>query len=183
MMTCKLAALFKKSDKTKLIVLLGIVGILLIFLSSVLGGERAGKKTSAGDTAETGQSQQGYLDKTQTELQDILSHIDGVGEVEILITLERSEEKNYVYEEKKSTDSSDGSRVSSRESLEKSCILIDGENGQKDALVQSTSEPLVKGVLIVCAGGGDSEVVSQVLDAVTTLLDIPSNRVCITQKK
>ena len=175
--------LLTKVDKTKLIVILGAVGVLLIFLSS-LGGNGKSKKESSQSTGAPSApvSQEAYVSQTQKNLTDILQKVQGVGRVEVMVTLERSSESQYLYEEKQSVDAMAGQGGKSRESTERSYLLVEDQNGKKQAVVQSTLEPVIKGVLIVCDGGGDPTVEGRVLEAVTTLLDVPSNRVYIAKK-
>ncbi len=166
--------LLAKVDKTKLIVILGAVGVLLIFLSSLGGKSKKGSSPSAGSSS-AAVSQEAYVSQTQKDLTDILQKVQGVGRVEVMVTLE-------LYEEKKSVDAMAGQNGKSRESTERSYLLVEDQNGKKQAVVQSTLEPVIKGVLIVCDGGGDPTVEGRVLEAVTTLLDVPSNRVYIAKK-
>ena len=42
-------------------------------------------------------------------------------------------------------------------------------------------EPVVKGVIIVCQGGNNPTVQQNIINAVTTALDISSARVCVVQ--
>ena len=173
--------LLAKVDKTKLIVILGAVGVLLIFLSSLGGKSKKGSSPSAGSSS-AAVSQEAYVSQTQKDLTDILQKVQGVGRVEVMVTLERSSESQYLYEEKKSVDAMAGQNGKSRESTERSYLLVEDQNGKKQAVVQSPLEPVIKGVLIVCDGGGDPTVEGRVLEAVTTLLDVPSNRVYIAKK-
>ena len=101
--------LLAKVDKTKLIVILGAVGVLLIFLSSLGGNGKSKKESSQGTGAPSAPvSQEAYVSQTQKNLTDILQKVQGVGRVEVMVTLERSSESQYLYEEKKSVDAMAG---------------------------------------------------------------------------
>lgn len=39
------------------------------------------------------------------------------------------------------------------------------------------------GVAVVCEGGGDVRVASRITELVGALLDVPSNRVCVEQRR
>ncbi len=59
----------------------------------------------------------------------------------------------------------------------------DGENvflNNSDTKVESIT-PTVRGVVVVCEGGDDPVVISRVLSAITSSLDISSDKVCITK--
>ena len=79
---------------------------------------------------------------------------------------------------------SDAKRVSlkstDKNTLEQDVTVIDGKDG-KQALVVTELEPTVKGVVVVCEGGGDIKVVENLTNAVTTALNISSTRVSVIQ--
>ena len=58
-----------------------------------------------------------------------------------------------------------------------------GSGTDKQPLIRSVNEPIIKGVLVVCDGAEDPKVYSEVLTSVTTLLGISSARVHITKSR
>lgn len=102
-----------------------------------------------------------YKSELENNLKTILSKIEGVGEAEVMITLE----SEYTYEYVK--DSTDVN--------EKTVIL-----SNKEAIVKTIVYPKVSGVLIVCKGGKKPKVIEQITEAISTLLDIPTNKVCVS---
>lgn len=88
-----IAGKFPVKEKTlRIIIAIGIAGIVLIFLSSLWDG---GEKGSASDNMQTSVSAEDYGDNLEKELKSIVSKIRGVGRCEILLTMENSVE--YVY--------------------------------------------------------------------------------------
>lgn len=88
-----LAGKFPIKEKTlRIIIALGIAGIVLIFLSSLWDGGESGE---AYDGSQTSVSAEIYGDNLEKELKEIISKISGVGRCEILLTMENSVE--YVY--------------------------------------------------------------------------------------
>ena len=57
-------------------------------------------------------------------------------------------------------------------------LLDDGS-----ALAQTVYLPKVCGAAIVCEGGGDVRVAVRITELVSALLDLPSNRICVEQRK
>ena len=51
------------------------------------------------------------------------------------------------------------------------------------ALEQTVYLPTICGVAVVCEGGGDVRVASRITELVGALLDVPSNRVCVEQRR
>lgn len=160
-------------DKRKIIVFLGIAGMLLILISELIPDkpEVSGGTAQQNDTPDTEQ----YKQQLEDELGDILSKIDGIGETSIMITLDGTTEYVYAEELDKTTDSNDGKK---RESY-RSNIVITESGGDKKALVKKIIRPQVTGVLVACAGGDDVNVKEQVIGAVSAVLGIPAGRVYV----
>ena len=68
-----------------------------------------------------------------------------------------------------------------KQTLKPTIVIVDNGGGARSALVQTEIEPTVKGVVVVWEGGGDILVQTRVTEAITTVLNIPSNRVCVTK--
>lgn len=80
---------FFKSDKAvKLITLCGIGLMVLIFILSLTGGDKEEVQQPQTDIYQ-------YEEKLEQQLEEILKKISGVGEVKVMITLEKTEETVY----------------------------------------------------------------------------------------
>lgn len=179
----KAEQVFSSDKKIKIIFIVGIAGILLIFFSTMLGSKKentVSKNINAVDTAE-------YTQKLEEKILSMVSGISGVGEAKVIITLESSTEYVYENERKENVDTTkdyaDGQtkKEQERNNYEQNVILIDGDGGKREALLKTTLEPKVKGVVVVCQGGENIEVEQRVTEAVTTALDISSNKVCVVK--
>lgn len=171
----KIKKLFDKKNRTNLIFAIGIVGILLIFLSYIF--ERKSDDTSAQAMYDVSYSQSTdeYKSQIETELCQILSEISGVGEVKVMVTIGGTTEYEYAMELVKDSDD-----VSS--SYKNQYVLIDN-NGKKEALVKKVNTPQISGVAVVCEGGDDVKVSERIVRAVSTVLDISSTDVCVVPLK
>ena len=58
---------------------------------------------------------------------------------------------------------------------------VTDSQGTEHALAVTEIEPKVKGVIVICSGGENPIVKQRIAEAVTTALNIPSKRVCITK--
>ncbi len=181
----KFAEKISGADKrVKGIVFLGISGIVLIFLSGFFGSDSTSAKKS--ETSAPFSSQQ-YIADLESRIHTIVNEIDGVGDAKVMVTLANTVE--YVYESERketadfATDYQDGAieKEQAQQEYEKTVVLVDGESG-KEALLKTTVEPKVKGVVVVCRGGDDVTVQKQIIDAVTTALGLSSNRVCVVKR-
>lgn len=169
-----------KDKKTRLLVIVGIAGILLIFISDLFTSPTT-TKSDAPSFDNTTYNEQ-YVQKLQDDLTALISKIDGVGQVEVLVTLETGVQYVYATDYKKTDDSSQSSTDahSQKSSSESSIIIIEGQNG-KEPIVLKRIEPTVQGVVVVCQGAGDVRVQQAVTDAVTTVCGIKTNRVSVAK--
>ncbi|MEG1952899.1 MAG: hypothetical protein RR115_01535 [Hydrogenoanaerobacterium sp.] len=172
--------------KIKLIVLLGVCGILIILFSDITLKRSTQKNDLEGlaDTqVSTGEATAAALEK---RIYDIATSIEGVGKAKVLVTLENSAEYVYANSEKKNTDvtqdftEKEVKKLHEKGTSEKNYILVDNGKG-KEALVKTRIEPKVKGVVIVCEGAEDILTEERLIKAVTTALAISSNQVCIAK--
>lgn len=183
-LTEKAKSFFQDDKKVKILSAVLIAGIVLIALSEFWpsSGKTKEKEDSVSDTM----TMQEYSQKLEDNIREIVGSIRGVGNLKVLVTLESSEETIYAQETKTSVDSkqdamSENGKTQLKESTEQKYLLVEGEDGTKQALVKTTKEPEVKGIVIVCEGGDSTTVKSEVINAVTTALDISSSRVCVTK--
>lgn len=176
---------FSKDSKwTKAVIFAGFIGIALILLSSLLP-KTSGNQGSNSEQCATTSSEE-YLKQLEEKVQTLVEKISGVGNSNVMITLENGVENVYANSEKKSTDnttdssSSGTSKATDKNNTEQNVVVVDGKDG-KQALVVTQKEPTVKGVVVVCDGGDNLTVVQDVIDAVTTALRITSNRVTVVK--
>lgn len=182
----KLKELFRQKKTVRFIIVLGLIGILLIFLSEFMPKKQAsnGKSDAAETSANVTISQ--YEEKMEQKVLNLVSSISGCGRASVVVTLETGVENVYAREEKGTTDHTQDQqgedvKTQERNNTESKLILIEGENGQKQALVETQRQPTVKGVVVVCEGGEDALVKERIVQAVTTALGVSSNKVCVTK--
>ena len=170
----------------KIIIGAGLLGIALIFLSGYLtsGGKSEPQAASSGP-AHTAEE---YETRLETELRELIMKIQGVGNASVMVTLEQTKQAVYAQEGKTSgqttEDKSEGStRKETDSSNETAYLLVRDADGSERALSVTEIQPLIKGVVVVCDGANDPKVQQNVINAVTTALDITSVRVCVIKAK
>lgn len=172
-----------KDKFRKIIVFIGVFGIILIFLSGFFKPNKAKKSK----TLQTSDSTQEYVLKLENDLKDLVSNIKGAGNTRVLVTLENSAETVYATEEKKNKeateDKTDGQLSKKRESddCEKKYITIKDADGTERALSVTQIQPTIKGVVVVCDGGDNPDVQQKISNAIKTALNITSKRVYVTK--
>lgn len=186
----KIKEYFKKmisqKDYVKLAVIVGFLGIFLIFVSGMIPKKVKESELSKikSDTSVNSETHRELLEKNLTYA---VSKIEGAGRPQVLVTLENTAETIYATEERKnkeaSEDKSSGEITRKKESddCEKKYITVKDSEGTEHALAVKKIEPKVKGVVIICPGGDDPIVKNRITEAVTTALSISSKRVCVTK--
>lgn len=170
---------------SKYVVTLGILGILVIFIS---GFFKSDLKTSDIKPNENISLEQ-RREKLEKNLENIISGIQGAGDSKVLITLETGTETVYATEERNnneaSEDKSSGEITRKKESndCEKKFITVKDSEGTEHALAITEIEPKIKGVVIICPGGDDMLVKKRIVEATTTAFNIKSMQVCVTKSR
>ena len=167
----------EKIKNPKTLVIVGIVGILLIFLSNFGNSQAETINTSSLDM---GISSEEYREKLEKDVKEIVKEITGSSNVTVVVTLESGMRYKYAdVTEGASTDKSENNTVSSSSELKQGYITVKTADGGEQALLVTTQMPEIRGVAIVCIGG-DNEVISQKIEnTVTAALNITSHRVSI----
>lgn len=162
-----------KDKKLRMLVILGLVGILLIALSEWLP-RRASPR---GDDAPTG----GTVSVAQVEaaleerITALIREVDGVGDCRVMVTLESG--SRFVY----AADQTYNGTADNYSGSEKT-LLVETDSGPVGLLVTEI-QPSVKGVAIVCDGGGDPTVCQRVTGLVSAAFNISSGRIGVAKQK
>lgn len=148
--------------------------------------------TSQGVTTGTGKNgeeyQEAYTAYLEKKLEGILSSMDGVGEVEVMLTMESSEELVVEKDEPVSrsntneTDSAGGNRViTSLETSETTIYRTDGN--ASDPFVVKTLVPRVEGVLVVAEGAGRGSIDKNITEIVQALFGVEAHKVKVVARQ
>lgn len=164
----KLLVLIKDKDKRNRLFIAGaVLGVVLILISDMdFSSSSSEKSVEAGDYAE-------YVSLLNEELTEIISSIEGVGECNVMITLQTTKES--VYAENTESTSTDSSNSENNE-----YVIYDSENGDSPLLLKEEM-PQVAGVVIVCAGGDSDAVREKITNCVCALFSISSGRVSVAK--
>lgn len=171
---------FQKHGKKNLLFALGLLGIALIFLADFSFKKDAEIPAAAQASSFDSQT---YTQQLQKQLEETIAQVEGAGEARVMVTLESGEQTVYACAEKTGTDytQTGEERVSEKSTYQNDYIMVEDQNGNKRALQQTTLEPEIKGVAVVCRGGDDIMVVKRVTELVSVLLGVPTNRICVTK--
>jgi stage III sporulation protein AG len=164
----------KRGLKIVFLVLVGIVGLILLFGFDFKRDKVVNSDNVVSSTGYIGTID--YCKLIENKLIDVLSAVDGAGQVSVMITVDGSPE--LVYANEKDQTSSTNSSGSVTTATYSSPIIVNA-NGSSTALVMTEILPKVKGVIVVASGAGNVATKLDLLNAVSTLLDISTNQVTI----
>ncbi len=122
-----------------------------------------------------------YSNELESKLEYILGKINGVGNVNVMITLEDTAERIPAVNttQSKETTSEEDSQGGVREVIKQDSTqqIVVGSNKKDSILVIKEIKPEVKGVIVVAEGAEDINVKEKLYKAVKTVLGINGNRV------
>ncbi len=163
------------SKKACIVFLVGALGLLLIVFSEFIPNEKSDESADDSVSFSEASYSDSYKKNIEKELKEIISRIDGVGEVNLMVTLDGTTE--YVYAE--DVDTQTDEKSDSKSDKYKNQVIIVDSDGNETALIKKIIEPQVKGVVIVCSGGGNTEIKERVIKAVSSALNISTNNICV----
>ena len=123
-------------------------------------------------------------DSLEERLENILSSISGVGNVEVLITYNETEEIIPVYnkKDKKSvtneTDSAGGIRIVEETDTSEEVIYQNEE-----IIVQKTISPKIEGAIITATGANNSNIKANIIQAIEAATGLPTHKIQVFEKK
>jgi stage III sporulation protein AG len=124
----------------------------------------------------------------EAELKEILQKIVGVGDAEVLVTIESTEEitvdKNYKDSQQMTTEKDEkGATRNISEVTRSGEVVIYQVSGDQHPLILKVIKPKIRGVIVVAKGAENLTVKKMITEAVERGLDVPSYRVSILPRK
>lgn len=159
----KLSSFFSRYKYVCIVVLVGLV------LMSLPGQEATVSQPIPEPAQETSYD-------ISAQLKSILSMIDGVGKVDVLLTISEGEQIQYVYNE----DRDQGADTSS---LRRDTVIISDSQRSDQGLVQQVIPPVYLGAIVVCEGGDIPSVKLDVVTAVSNATGLSADRITVLKMK
>ena len=159
-------------EKYKFVALVALTGIVLLAWPSREEAENG----FSSQTVSAPQAQSGL----QEEMEEILGKIQGVGEVQVLLTVESDGERQLAQDSELSYSGSTAAPEDYMRSSE--TVLVDSGSGDAP-VVTRTVYPTYRGALVVCQGGDRADVRLAVTEAVTALTGLTADRVTVAKSQ
>jgi stage III sporulation protein AG len=192
----------KRSSTFMWLIIIGLIGVALMILNSFINVKdvdpisegRASPETTStaafgnGSAKEKPSAFRDYESAYQSELQSILQKIVGVGEVEVLVTIESTEEltvdKNIQDSQQMTTERDNTGATRNISEVSRSGeVVIYEVSGDQQPLVLKVIKPKVRGVIVVAKGAENLTVKKMISEAVERGLDVPPHRISILPRK
>lgn len=182
----KINELFNDTEKKKLKPLIFLAGICILALIaiSVMPDDNKEDTNVSTETEVKTSANETKNEDLESKLTQILSKINGAGDIDVMITFQSSEEivpaynSNTTTETTKEQDSSGGERTTTS-SIQNKTMITSNSN---EPVILKTSEAEIKGVIVVASGANDPDVKELLYDAVKTSLQISGHQVEIYAK-
>lgn len=151
-------------EKYRYVLLVIGAGVLLLLLPA--GG---GCDTSAGQPQETEESfdVEGFEEK----LAQVLSQVEGAGKARVVLTLDGGSRRVLARDQEQDRDGGSVSTV----------VTIGQGSGNQEVVPLQTVAPRFRGALVVCPGGGNPQVRLKLIEAVSALTGLGSDRISVCQ--
>lgn len=157
--------------------------VLIVFLAGVLlllWPGREEKQAQEAPVAVPAQPAQEDFSVSALEekLAQTLSKVRGAGDVSVMLTVQGGSRRVLAQDEKSTRSADGGSEVQS------ATVVVSGGAGvgESPVLVQQLY-PRFQGALVVCSGGGDADVRLKLMEAVSALTGLGTDKITICEGK
>ena len=152
--------------KYKYVCFVLVLGMILMCLPESAGGK------VEDDKPETTAAVPGMA----SQLEEILTQIDGVGKVQVLLTEAAGEEMIFQTDE-------DSAFSEESKSLRMETVIVQDADRRENGLVRQVNPPRYRGAVVVCQGADRAEVQLAIVEAVSAVTDISADRISVLKMK
>ncbi|WP_339292943.1 stage III sporulation protein AG [Paenibacillus sp. FSL W8-0187] len=193
----------RKMQTFRWLIILGLIGVAIMLFNSFVNvkkldhenigreppPETAAVSTTQGGTSTSGRGEfesieQDFEMRTKTMLEQIV----GVGSVDVMVTVESTEElvvqrdMKDTQELTEETDANGGKRHVTSYQRDGQIVTYES-SGEETPIVTKKIKPQVRGVLVVAKGAENDVVKSLIVDAIQRGLNVPSYRISVVPRK
>ena len=167
-----------------------LVGILVVIANDFFKSTKASstKPITEENTSSQSTSTQNYENTEENRLKAILEDINGVGRVNVMVTIEGTEEQvpavnvNDSTSNTKEKDNTGGTRDTTQQN-NGSTVVFSSDGSKNMPLIIKTYKPKVVGVVVVAEGAKDNYIQTQIREAVTRAFNIKPDKVSVYPMK
>ncbi|MCQ2436605.1 MAG: hypothetical protein MJ101_06850 [Clostridia bacterium] len=168
-MSNRIKSLFTDPNKKAIIlVCIGAVGVLLVIAGAFTTEKADVKRENSVEIY----SDQSYIDGLENKIGTMTRQITGSSDVTVVITAELGTESVFA-----SND------IPTADGIEREYITVRNDSGGYELVLVNRIYPKISGICVVCHGGDDPMVQKKLISAISTSMNISSNRICIVGAK
>lgn len=162
------------------IIIAVLFGIMLIVAGDMLFTKPAAEPEKTEDESIAGDD---YISCLEEKTKNLLSQVEGAGNVDVMITLNSGGESVFAQENKKSTSETEesASQGDSRgivsETEESTIVTVNNGDGSTSPVVIKEKTAEISGIVIVAEGGDDVIVKDSLIRAAQALFGVSANKV------
>ena len=146
-----------------------LCGLLLAVIAIPVDyGKKKGTEEQEPKETVSQQSMDSYEDQMEKKLEDLLSRVEGVGQVRVMLTFEGSGERKVEKDKQVGTGGT-----------EEETVYEESGSSSRRPYVTSESNPQVEGVLVIAEGGDKSSVKEEIIGAAQALFGIEPHKIKI----
>ncbi|RCW51215.1 stage III sporulation protein AG [Paenibacillus prosopidis] len=189
----------KRVRTLRLLLIVGGIGAALMIMNSFLTFNEVEPSAQdpnpppqsepvLGRSASSGSSFEAIEHPMETRLKEILEKIVGVGTVDVLVTIDSTEEivvERNEQESQQVTDENDrngGRRHITSITKDGQVVLVE-VSGEQKPIITKTINPRIRGILIVAKGAENVTVRRLIINAVEKGVNVPVNRISVVPSK
>jgi len=182
----KLKKKFKEKKIENLITFLVILVVTLIIINNILKDDEKIKNEDNFNTVKLVTTEENNIEEDlEIRLEKILSKLEGVGEVDILITYSQTSSINPLYNENTSISTTkDNSNESNSKTIKTQStskeILTDNSS---NPIIQTTVSPKVEGAVIIAKGASNPTIKSNIISAIEATTGVASHKIQVFTMK
>ncbi|MNQ93455.1 hypothetical protein D3C85_1089220 [compost metagenome] len=191
----------KRKNTLLWVIMVGLLGAALMILNAFInvkdldpistGRASPQPESKAAFVGSSAKDNSGFHDYEQAygdQLKSILQKIVGVGEVEVLVTIESTEEmtvdKNYNDNQTMTTERDNGGATRNVSQVTRSGeVVIYQVSGDQKPLVLKYIKPKIRGVIVVAKGAENLTVKKMIMEAVERGMDVQASKISILPRK
>ena len=169
------AALKKLSQwlvKYKYAWLVLLLGVVLLLWPSGQTSETTDSETVQ-TVVSTGQSE---LEQMEQQLAQLLSQVEGAGQVQVMLTLKTGTQYIYQTDQVQELQETEGEKKSS---TTVSTVIVSQGSSQEEAVVTQTIYPTFQGAVVISTGGDQARVKLNLVNAVSSLTGLSADKITV----
>ena len=197
----KLKGLIKKEDEEQegndkrkienLVFFVIVLIITIVIINIIWKGNKETNKPEANNTSkqlavdnqnDNLTSNLQVTENLEEKLENVLSKIQGVGEVKVCINYSESSEVVAMYNENskvsstEETDTSGGTRKIEETDTQKD-IIYKEENGEKTPITQKVIQPKIEGAIVTAKGAHNAQTKTNIIQAVEAITGLATHKI------